>query len=690
MSTTSLRKKRFIGVQEIVKSMFYYYEARKMLNRHISGLISNSNIWLIMTCIVVIFLIIDLIITRLPFYDLRSQESFQISLFFGVEVFVCSVSQVTYLGIIKKKYRIYPNHLKKFADTIFSTVSLIQYFIIALLVTNLIELGILKEYDTITLRISVLSSMIVSMGLSSLLATRFLSWTRHKRDYVVIAYSIAAILLALNSMFVAMFMLIELQNKPNTIDLSREAVTMTQVVNYDIKKYQSNLAVLSFLTLWIASTFLLRHYKRKWGPVKFYTIIFIPLIYYLGFLQLIVSDILVPFKMLNTFQLYTFNVINSNLTKPVGGTLFGIAFLLVGRGVTDKNIRDYMRLSAIGLILISVSNQDAGLYLLSYPPFGLPTITFAGISSYLLFIGIYYTSISVSVNTELRKSINESLKKEFKFVYDIGRYQLEHDIENRIKVITNTVAKELEENSGIEVLSESENMQEYIRAVIEEKEKMLGGNTASVKIYPIDCMPCGRTWDEWVQLWWKWCYSEAMEKSPPSDDSGELCSKGQIYEKVWFLAGTYGGPPLERACNVPKGRSIFFPLLNDLISFTTDPHLKTEDELRLYAKRDLDETSSLFLTIDDVQVGDLKTMAKYRISSSMFEILLPPKGSNSSPVRTRAVSDGYWVFLEPLQVGDHEIKFGGEKLEYDQIQRSIQREEIPKFRVSITYKIRVV
>ena len=79
-----------------------------------------------------------------------------------------------------------------------------------------------------------------------------------------------------------------------------------------------------------------------------------------------------------------------------------------------------MQLSAIGIMLLSISNQDAGLYLSPpYPPFGLPTITFAGISSYLLFVGIYYTSISVSMNTELRKTIENSVEEQFNFVSKI-------------------------------------------------------------------------------------------------------------------------------------------------------------------------------------------------------------------------------------------------------------------------------
>jgi len=269
-------------------------------------------------------------------------------------------------------------------------------------------------------------------------------------------------------------------------------------------------------------------------------------------------------------------------------------------------------------------------------------------------------------------------------------YQTGYDIENRIKGISQKVAKELEANSGVEVSLEGENIQEYIRSVIKEKEKMLSGNKDGVRLLPIDSTPCGKSWDEWVQLWWRWCYSEPIRKSPVSDTSGELCSKGQTHEKVWFLAGTFGGPRAERICYIPEGRYLFFPLVNDIISFATDPDLKTEDELRAYAKRDLDETKSLYLTIDNFELRDLETLTRYRISSSIFEITFPPKDLGGIAIRTQAVSDGYWVFLEPLQKGDHKITFGGEKLEYDKIQLALQQNiEVPKFQVDVTYQVRV-
>ena len=53
---------------------------------------------------------------------------------------------------------------------------------------------------------------------------------------------------------------------------------------------------------------------------------------------------------------------------------------------------------------------------------------------------------------------------------------MENEIESRVKAITKRSAKILEENSGVEVPVEDNEIEEYIRIVMKEKEKMLKGS----------------------------------------------------------------------------------------------------------------------------------------------------------------------------------------------------------------------
>lgn len=207
-----------------------------------------------------------------------------------------------------------------------------------------------------------------------------------------------------------------------------------------------------------------------------------------------------------------------------------------------------------------------------------------------------------------------------------------------------------------------------------------------IETYPINSKPCGRSWQEWVQLWWQWCYADNIDESPANDNDGRLCSKNQKHSQVWFLAGTFG-TSVKRRCLLPLGRSILFPILNDIISYATDSHLKDEKEMSTYAKADLDETRTLYVKVDEFELGNLKD---YRVQTKLFEITLPPERHGECPRRTQAVSDGYWVFLKPLPVGNHVIHFIGEKLEYDKsLLPRTDGDHLPSFRVEVSYYLRI-
>lgn len=136
---------------------------------------------------------------------------------------------------------------------------------------------------------------------------------------------------------------------------------------------------------------------------------------------------------------------------------------------------------------------------------------------------------------------------------------------------------------------------------------------------------------------------------------------------------------------IPSQTSIFFPILNDIVSFATDPHLKTEEELIIYAKADLDSTRSLFAVVDEREVADLWD---FRVRTSIFDLELPVTKGSKKHVKTKAVSDGYWLFLAPLTKGDHTIYFSGEKLDFDKV-RTFNSAKLPIFRVEVKYELTI-
>jgi hypothetical protein len=74
-------------------------------------------------------------------------------------------------------------------------------------------------------------------------------------------------------------------------------------------------------------------------------------------------------------------------------------------------------------------------------------------------------------------------------------------------------------------------------------------------LYPADELVRGRTLSSWNARWWEWHTSIPEATSPALDGD---CQQNQD-ERVFFLAGTYGGGAHFRSCEVPSDTPIFLP-----------------------------------------------------------------------------------------------------------------------------------
>ena len=198
--------------------------------------------------------------------------------------------------------------------------------------------------------------------------------------------------------------------------------------------------------------------------------------------------------------------------------------------------------------------------------------------------------------------------------------------------------------------------------------------------------PYGMPWEEWAVLWWKWCSLEPDDTNPAADATGINCCKNQTNKYAWFLAGTFGGSA-ERYCILPKKKSVLFPIITDRISYVEHPHLSCERALSDYAKSDLDTTTICNASLDAQLLPHLHN---YRVRTGLFSFSCPESQMRNKPSRVfQAVSDGYWVFLQPLVIGKHTLCFVGEKLKYDEAFASGFRSETHKFRVEVKYNLSV-
>ena len=108
---------------------------------------------------------------------------------------------------------------------------------------------------------------------------------------------------------------------------------------------------------------------------------------------------------------------------------------------------------------------------LEYRAFGLVTVSFLGLASYLVIVGVYSSAISVSEDSKLRQSIRNSALKETKMLDSIGMAQMEQEIQRRVIALTRQSQDRMAEESGIHSSLAEEDMKEYLEQVIEEVKK---------------------------------------------------------------------------------------------------------------------------------------------------------------------------------------------------------------------------
>jgi hypothetical protein len=122
-----------------------------------------------------------------------------------------------------------------------------------------------------------------------------------------------------------------------------------------------------------------------------------------------------------------------------------------------------MIISEYGLTLIFISNQAILLAQnVPYPPFGFVAVSFMGLSSYMLLVGIYSSAISVAEDSKLRQTIRDVATKELRLLDNIGTAQMAQEIQKTVIGITKRTQETMTEETGVESSLTAEDMRQYL------------------------------------------------------------------------------------------------------------------------------------------------------------------------------------------------------------------------------------
>ena len=433
----------------------------------------TSNKTTVIIWIVTAFLIADVILN----YVAEFIEPFLISLpsiiLFTIMVGICSFGAYFLLKFVREKSKSVVSK-DPYIKVISTTVMVVQFLLIALVIFLLFEILFTSQYDTPLFVATALISEIVALGLLGLFAQRFLSWfILNRQSTVVLIYGLSFAVAAFSLAVIVIYDVTYLPQKdphitpqtgvvfPNTLEPGSLLDILFSIYTF--------LNMISFGLLILGTAILLFHYSKKIGQVKFWVIILLPLVYFISS-SVENLKIYAPTTDAQWFNWYLFSSLNST----AGGILFGVAFWTIGKTFNQNSVvKDYLKFAAFGFVLLFISTQ-ASPSGAPYPPYGIITMTFLPLSSHMIFLGLYSTAISISQDIQLRQSIKKVATQDSNLLSSIGTAHMEQEIQRKIdrfKDVVQEEEKELEQKTGIEANIKEEDIKSILEEVLQEVGK---------------------------------------------------------------------------------------------------------------------------------------------------------------------------------------------------------------------------
>jgi hypothetical protein len=171
-------------------------------------------------------------------------------------------------------------------------------------------------------------------------------------------------------------------------------------------------------------------------------------------------------------------------------------------------------------------------------------------------------------------------------------------------------------------------------------------------LVPPDERVANQSQEDWSRTWWQWAATFEPAASPIADRTGGLCASHQSGD-VWFLAGTYGSARTIRECTVPRGKFLFFPIVNYVVMPDSTKRLTCAQAIDSAARM----TDDLLKILLEVDGEPYEGLAEHRQATrDCFDL-----GELTSPRLELypVAANGYYVMLRPLPPGKHVINFGG-------------------------------
>jgi hypothetical protein len=415
------------------------------------------------TTIIFIILILSFIDTAFVTLYLNSYD-FRSSIYTSVAfISIISVYCIGYFLILKFIDDYNLTSKKKFEIRI---LNYIFYGISIIIIVLSLQVLFLQKFSLYLYELIIFINYLLSIIIFLFLIKKILAWYLLTKNFFILNYVLAIVSFIITEILTIIKVIIESSNDPFLISPIRNpwnAFSSNDIVvgNLLYISYFSNIII-----LWIATASFIKNYSNITGKLKFVLLITLPLIIFVGPLEINIFHFLDELRLENQTLAKNINIFLFGGIRQVAGLFFAISFFILIRNIHNNQLNNALLLAAMGIILFFSANQNSLLKMIPYPPFGIGLTILIPLSSFLLYLGFYNIAITTKHNV-IKEIVTSFLSKDQKkFFQDINFYEVNSVVGHVNSKIENMPQEIQHEFKEINI----EELTKIVRNIMEEKK----------------------------------------------------------------------------------------------------------------------------------------------------------------------------------------------------------------------------
>jgi hypothetical protein len=347
---------------------------------------------------------------------------------------------------------------------------LIHFVLAALMITMIFQISLYSYYNALILILVILCSYGISLAILCIFVLQMLRALAIRRNSIVITVFITALATVMVNASIAMVDIsLRISDWPTELRFAAGTGDVSKG-RYDVldQLYFASY-IISFVCAWVAGVTMLSYYVGKLGKLKFSLVTIAPLIFFLGQFAPQLTTIFSSLVHSDVFSLAFLTTTIVILSKPIGGLMLASVFWAMGRA-TERNatIRYHLIIAGFGFLLLFTANQAISLSIISFPPFGLPTLMVMVSSAYLLVISLYRSAVSISTNAELHSSIKRIAKSHISLLDSMVISDARKAIEAKAVEAIRKESASITSKTGIDANLDEGEIKTYLDMVLQE------------------------------------------------------------------------------------------------------------------------------------------------------------------------------------------------------------------------------